>query len=129
MSKPISVNKTKPTEIKINLKKIKLNKAITKLKEVANEFNKLTNLTEDHSMHFNKIKKLLHEVKENKFDLSVNEKVYDLFMNGEEKNIAESVDKMLNEECKSNDKRKEIFNKFIEQLEEEENCVNLINQD
>ncbi|KCZ75271.1 hypothetical protein H311_03754 [Anncaliia algerae PRA109] len=129
MNKQTIVNKNVPTKITLNVRKSLMSKLMHKSKEVSDLFNDLISLPENKLIIYNKIKELLNEIKEIKFKLTIDKQVYDLFFEKNENNFTNIIDQLINNEYSKNIKKEELVNLLLGELNEEENCINLVNQD
>lgn len=129
MNKQTIVNKNVPTKITLNVRKSLMSKLMHKSKEISDLFNDLISLPENKLIIYNKIKKILNEIKEIKFKLTIDKQVYDLFFEKNENNVTNIIDQLINNEYSKNIKKEELVNLLLGELNEEENCINLVNQD
>ncbi|KCZ81332.1 hypothetical protein H312_01211 [Anncaliia algerae PRA339] len=129
MNKQTIVNKNVPTKITLNVRKSLMSKLMHKSKEISDLFNDLISLPENKLIIYNKIKEILNEIKEIKFKLTIDKQVYDLFFEKNENNITNIIDQLINNEYSKNIKKEELVNLLLGELNEEENCINLVNQD
>lgn len=129
MNKQTIVNKNVPTKITLNVRKSLMSKLMHKSKEISDLFNDLISLPENKLIIYNKIKEILNEIKEIKFKLTIDKQVYDLFFEKNENNVTNIIDQLINNEYSKNIKKEELVNLLLGELNEEENCINLVNQD